>query len=199
MRRTRIIEAACLAVLAGCRCGSGGLQPTVQVNAAPSDRIAFLDLQRATVETAAGTQAKARLMRKYRGDQNELNERQRVLQQRKDALDRESAVLKPSARDARMQELQAKFVELQSLYTRMQKGLEDDEHQATAGIAKNFQEVITDLARQRGLSAIVDKANAVYVDASLDLTDEAIRAYDAKFPAPPALRSEDHGGDAGAE
>jgi Skp family chaperone for outer membrane proteins len=197
MLRTRITEAACLAVMAGCRCGSGSLQPTVQVNAAPSDRIAFVDMQRATVETAAGAQAKARLMRKYRGDQNQLNEKQRVLQKEKDALDQDGPSLKPSVREARMQALQAKLIELQSLYTRLQKGLEDEEHEATSGITTHLQGVISELARQRGLSAIVDRSNALFVDASLDLTDEAIRAYDAKFPSPPALRSEDLAADAG--
>ena len=197
MRRTRITEAACLTVLAACRCGSAGLQPSVQVNAGPSNRIAFVDMQRATVETAAGAQAKARLLRKYRADQNQLNEHQRRLQKEKDALDVEGPILKPLVREARTQQLQAKLLELQSLYTRLQKGLEDEEREVTSGISKNLQTVITDLAQQRGLSAIVDKSNAVYVDASLDLTEEAIHAYDAKFPAPPSLRSQDPEADAG--
>jgi outer membrane protein len=46
-----------------------------------------------------------------------------------------------------------------------------------------MQEVVKKIAEERGLDVIIDVANTLYFKPTLDLTKEAVAAYDKSYPA----------------
>ncbi len=47
---------------------------------------------------------------------------------------------------------------------------------------QRMQEVVSKLAEEKGFDLVVDTSNAVYFKAAMEITNEAIAAYDKKYP-----------------
>ena len=45
-----------------------------------------------------------------------------------------------------------------------------------------MQEVVTKLAEEKGLDLVVDTSNSVYFKPAMEITNDAIAAYDKKYP-----------------
>ena len=45
-----------------------------------------------------------------------------------------------------------------------------------------MQEVVTKLAEEKGLDLVVDTSNSVYFKPAMEITSDAIAAYDKKYP-----------------
>jgi Skp family chaperone for outer membrane proteins len=81
------------------------------------------------------------------------------------------------------QELQQKFLALQETYVRLQKDLEEKQAVETGKIFKKMTNVIAQIAQAEGVTFVFEKnSGLLYAPASLDLTNELIRKYNAKYP-----------------
>jgi outer membrane protein len=45
-----------------------------------------------------------------------------------------------------------------------------------------MQEVVKKLAEEKGLDLVVDTSNTIYFKPAMDITNEAIAAYDKQYP-----------------
>src|SRR5262245_54438699 len=114
----------------------GLLAPTV---ALAETKLAVVDLQRALEETEDGKKAKAKLKADFDKKQKELDEKQEELKKMKDDLDKKLPLMKPDAAAAEQKKFQERFVELQTIYARLQKDLQQKEAEATSGIFRRLQ------------------------------------------------------------
>ena len=156
---------------------TGMLAPTL---ALADGKYAFVDLQRALEETDDGKKAKDKLKKDFDKKQKELDEKQEELKKMKDDLDKKSQLLKPDVLATEQKKFQDRFVELQSIYGRLQKDLAQKEQEATAGIFRKLQTVVGTIAEREKFSMVLEKNSAVvWGQASLDITNEVIRMYNA--------------------
>lgn len=137
-------------------------------------RIGVVDLQRTLKETHAGKAAKKKLEADKAKKQRELDARQKKLQRQAAQLEKQKAVLKPDVLRKRKAKLQQDFVELQDTYMKLQQGLQQMEAQLVQEIFRKASPVINKIAKQRGLSLVVEKNEGavLYNIPALDITSE---------------------------
>ena len=143
-------------------------------------KVAYVDLQRALEETEDGKKAKAKLKSDFDRKQKELDDKQEELKRLKEAFDKKAQLMKPEALQKEQKDLQDRFVELQSIYNRLQKDLAGKEQEATRGIFGKLQVVVGKIAERDHFSVVLEKnASVVYGQPSLEITNEVIRMYNA--------------------
>jgi outer membrane protein len=155
----------------------GGIALTAQ------QKVAIIDVQRAILETAQIKKAQADLEAKYKPRQDEFDAAQKELASLQQQLDSQAASLTP----VQAAELQGKFQMQQRRVQRLQEDLQAsvgrDRDAVLGQVGQRMQEVVTKIASEKDLDVLIDVSNAVYFKPALDITTEAVTAYDKAYPA----------------
>ncbi len=171
---TKIATSLALAVLA-----AGVVSAPVVARA--EQKIAYVDLQRALNEIDEGKVAKAALKREFDQKQKLLDDRKAEFDKLRADFEKQSVVMSDEARKAKQADVERKGVELQGLFVQMQKELSDREREATRGIFERMHGLVREIADSEGVSMVVTAEALVYATPSLDLTNELVRKYNARF------------------
>ena len=145
-------------------------------------KLGFLDFQRAGNEIEEGKAATATLKREVDEAGKRVEALRDGFQKQVADFDKQSALLTPDARQAKGMELQKKQAEVQATLEKVQHDLAERDAELTRGIQDRLRLVAKDIAESEGLTAILTANAAVYAQSSLDVTNEAIRRYNARFP-----------------
>ena len=152
---------------------------------APAQRIAYVDMQRALGEIEEGKVAKARLKKQFDQKQQELDQKQEELKRDNANLERAASegVLKEDKLREKKADLERKVMEVTRLWQESQKALSEEERKLTQEIFAKMAIVIRGMAESEGFTFVLDKneSGLLYAPDSLDLTNELIRKYNAKF------------------
>lgn len=176
MTRRSLVAASLFTAL-----GTAAVAPVAH---AAEQKLAYVDLQKALEETDDGKKAKARLKSDFEKKQKELDEKQDELKKMKDEFDKKAPMMKPEAQQAEAKKLQDRFVELQQIYARLQQDLAKKEQDATGGILRKLQMVVGQIAEKQNFTLVLEKnSSVVWGAASLDITAEVIRSYNAQASA----------------
>lgn len=155
----------------------GGIALTAQ------QKVAIIDVQRAILETAEIKKAQADLEAKYKPRQDEFDAAQKEMAALQNQLDSQAASLTP----AQGAELQGKLQMAQRRAQRMQEDLQAsigrDRDAILGQVGQRMQAVVTKIASAKDLDVLIDVSNAVYFKPALDITTEAVTAYDQAHPA----------------
>jgi outer membrane protein len=145
-------------------------------------KVGYVDLQRALNEIDEGKAAKARLKAEFDQKQKLLDEKQSDFGKLRSDFEKQASVLAEGPRKERQEELDRKFMELQSTFAQLQKELSEREREVTRGIFDKMGVIIRESAEAEGISLVLEKNDAgiLYASASLDLTNELIRKYNAR-------------------
>jgi outer membrane protein len=147
------------------------------------DKIAFVDLQRALEETNDGKAAKNRLKSDFDKKQQELDAKQEELKKMKEDFDKKSSLMKEDAKQKVQQDMQARLMQLQETYARLQGDLQKKEAEATRGILAKLSGVVQKIAEREKFVMVLERnSSVVYGQPSLDITNEVIRTYNAGAP-----------------
>ena len=86
--------------------------------------------------------------------------------------------------DKRKAEFQERVSQIQRKAAMAQQELSQDQAKLGGGIIKPAQEIITELGKEKKLTAIFERSQSglLYVEADKNLTDEVIKRLDAKTP-----------------
>jgi outer membrane protein len=144
-------------------------------------KIAYVDLQRALNEVEEGKSAKAALKREFDQKQKLLDDKKAEFDRLRTDFEKQSAVLAEDTRKTRQAELERKAMELQGFFAQLQKELSDREREATRGIFDKMHGVVKEIADQEGVQMVVQAEALVYAAGSLDLTNELVRKYNARY------------------
>lgn len=145
--------------------------------------IAFVDFQRAILSTAEVQQAQKQLEQRFSGQQQEITKLQEEIIDLQEKLQKEAAELTPQAQADLNYELQRKQRELQRKQEDLQEEIEQARQEILARVQNRMVEVVRKLATEKNLDAVLDMATSIYVKSTLDLTQEAINAYNQAYPA----------------
>jgi outer membrane protein len=150
---------------------------------AADQKIGYVDLQRALNEVEEGKSAKALLQKDFAEKQKQLDVKKAEFEKLQADFEKQAVVMSEQARKDKAQDLDRRARELQALFVNLQKDLSDRERDATRGIFDRMAAIAREIAEADGFTYVLEKgAGIVYAPASLDLTNELIRKYNAKYP-----------------
>lgn len=151
--------------------------------ASAQSKIAIINVQNAVVETAEIKKAQADLQAKYRPRQADLEKIQKELSDLQQQLQAQSGKIPPQQEadlNARGQRRQREF---QRLSEDLQADVDRDRNDILQRSGQRMIEVVKKLAEERGFDVVIDSTNTFYYKNSLDVTKDAIAAYDKTYPA----------------
>ncbi len=144
--------------------------------------IGYIDLQKAIVTVEEGKRAKAALKKTYDAKQAELTAKEAELKELKDTIEREASIDTPESR-ARRAQFQSKLMALQQAFMQEQQQLQQLEAKELSVITEKMRAVIAQIGKAGGYTLIleVQTNRLLYAKDHLDLTNEVIRKYNAKY------------------
>ncbi len=146
-------------------------------------KVAYVDLQKALQQVDAGKTAKAQLEKDVAAKRTELEKAQAGLQKEAEQFEKKSAILNDSAKAAKQQELQKKFMEFQKSASESQADLQKRERELTKPLIDELRSIIEGIGKEKSYQLIVEKNEGavLYAEAGSDLTDSVIEKFNAKY------------------
>jgi outer membrane protein len=148
--------------------------------AAGQVKVGIVNMQKAILETGEIKKAQAALEAKYKPRQAELEKLQKELSDMQAQL--EGGKLNPQAAQETQARGQRKQREAQRLAEDLQGDVDRERNEILQGASQRMSDVIKKLAEERGLDVVVDVNNTLYFKPALELTAEAVTAFDKAYP-----------------
>jgi len=151
-------------------------------SAAAELKIGVVDLQRALNESAAGKKAKDQFKVEVDRMQDSLKREKDSLDRMKDDLEKKSAVVKEEQRKTMADDFERKRRDLRRKLEDSDAELRKKDSELTSGILKEIAGVIQEIGEREGYTLIFETSSAavLYGSKSIDITEEVIKAFDAK-------------------
>lgn len=180
----------CFTVVAVCAAGlvftsPGWGQAPAAVPVSTQAKIAFVNWQRALLETQEFKKIVAELTAKYKPRQDALEKAQRDLVDIQTQLQSSQGKLSAAGQADLDAQGQRKQREVDRLSQDLQDDTEKDRNEMVTHVGSRMTEVLNKLRDEKGLDAIFDTAGAVSVKPTVDMTSDAIAAYDKAYPMKP--------------
>jgi outer membrane protein len=144
----------------------------LSTGAVPAPKIGVIDLDSTLSTTPAGKRANDAFEKTRKAKQTELDKKQEELKKADADLDKQKTVMKPDVYQAKRQELEKKFVELQQIYVKLERDLAGERTKLIQDLLKQASPKIEALAKAEGVNIIVDHEAVVWADKSVDLTSK---------------------------
>ena len=146
-------------------------------------KVAVVNLQDAVFKSAEIQKADNEMQAKYKPRQDEIN---RVTTEGNDLAEKYNAG-QGKMTDIALADLQAQIQRKQRDLQRLQEDLngdvERDRNDILTKASQKMGDVVKKLAEEKGFDLVVDSATTLYFKPALDLTADAIAAYDKAYPA----------------
>ncbi|MFN7132384.1 MAG: OmpH family outer membrane protein [Myxococcales bacterium] len=151
---------------------------------AQQGKFAYVDMQQALTEIEEAKVAKARLKRQFEDKQKMLDEKQDDLKRENDTLEKQAMAMNEQKRMEKMGELQRKAAEVAQLWQKLQKELSEEERKLTQEIFLKMGGIIRQIAEAEQFTMVFEKSDSglLYAPESMNITNELVRKYNAKFP-----------------
>ena len=148
-------------------------------------KFAYVDMQRALDQIDEGKSIKAELKAEFDKKQKELDAKHAELQKEYaslEALAREGVVAPDKLKEKQL-DLEQRVKEVTQYWQTAQKALSEKERAATHTLFMRMTGIVRGIAESDGFDFVFEKATLVYAPESLDITNELVRKYNAKYPA----------------
>jgi outer membrane protein len=146
-------------------------------------KIGVVSLQRAVLETAEIKKASAEMETRYRPRQQTMEKLQREIEGIKQQLQANTGKLTSVAEADLNAQGQRKQRELQRLSDDLQSDVTAERNEILGASGRKMQEIVHKLADEKGLDVVVDAQSTVYFKPVVDVTADAVAAYDKAYPA----------------
>jgi outer membrane protein len=150
--------------------------------ASAQGKIAVIDLRRAILETAEIKKASNEMENKYKKRKDDLEKAQRELSDLQAQAQASQGRLSPQGEA----DLTARGARKEREVTRLQQDLQDDVNRERDTIIQSAGVRMTELLKkmmdEKGWDAVVDTTQLVTFKPSLEITNEAIAAFDKAYP-----------------
>jgi len=156
------------------------------VSAAPAAaadvKIGYVNLQKALNECQAGIKAKEDLKVEAEGLEAELGKKQEELKKMKDELDSKAKVWNKETKEAKEKEFRTKTADFQKKFMDYGEELNKKKQDSEARIIKDLRDLVEEIAKKKGMTFVFEKSvgGLLYAPKDADLTDEVIKASDAR-------------------
>ena len=150
--------------------------------AAAQSKVAIINLQRAVLESAEIKKASAELEARFRPRQQQMEKLQKDLQAIQQQLQTMAGKLTPQGEAELTSSGQRKQRELQRVGEDLQADVDRERNDILSKSTQKMQEVVRKLAEEKGLDVVIDVTTAIYFKPALEITTDAIAAYDKANP-----------------
>jgi outer membrane protein len=144
-------------------------------------KVAIVNAQKALADSDELKKASAAVESKYKPRQDELNKLQADLQSIEQQL-ASGKLNQQAAADLQLQG-QRKQRDAQRISDDLQADFEKDRQDILGKASQKMQQIIAKLAEEKGVDVIVDASQTLYFKPTLDLTADAVAAYNKAYPA----------------
>jgi outer membrane protein len=151
---------------------------------AAQTKVAVINLQRAVLESEEIVKAGAVMEAKYKPRQQEIEKIQRDLQTIQQQLQAGAGKLTPQAEADLTAQGQRKQRDLQRLNDDLQADVNAERNDILSKSSQKMSEVVKKLAEEKGYDMVVDTTNTIYFKPALDITAEALAAFNKAYPTP---------------
>jgi outer membrane protein len=152
-------------------------------------KVAVIDMQRAINDTNEGARATDTLKKLFDKRQVELDAKQTDLLKQKGDLEKRCHKLGQEKCQAGMEDLQKRLFDLQQLMVQYQQEIQKKQGEATQPIIGKMVSIVKRIALSNGYDIVVDRAASHYMRSDLDVTDAAVKMYNAESNSPPFEKS----------
>ena len=146
-------------------------------------KVAIVSLQRAVLGCAEIKKASAAMEVRYKPRQQEMERLQKELDGIRQQLQTNAGKLTQAAEADLNAQGQRKQRDLQRLNDDLQADVTAERNDILGSSGKKMREIVQKLAEEKGLDVVVDEQSTLFFKPALDLTTEAIAAYDKAYPA----------------
>jgi len=158
-------------------CAAAVLSPSL---ASAQLKVGVINMQKAILETAEIKKASGLMQSKYKPRTDQLETLQ------KDLAEIQAKLQNPQTPPALQADLQGQGTLKQRQAQRIQEDLqaevERDRNEILQKAAVRMTDVVKKMADEKALDVVLDSTNAVFFKPALEVTEEAIAAYDKTFP-----------------
>jgi outer membrane protein len=146
-------------------------------------KLAIISLQRAVLESAEIKAASATMEAKYKPRVSEIEQLNKEISAIASNLQANAGKLTEQAQADMNQQAQRKQRDVQRRQDDLQADVDRERNEILQRSSAKMSAVVKKLAEGKGLDVVVDAPYAVYFKDSLDITTEAIAAYDKEYPS----------------
>jgi len=150
---------------------------------AADPKFGYVDLQRALEEIDEGKAAKAQLKKDFDEMQKKLDQRTDEVKRLDADFQKQALVMAPDAKASRAAEIERKKAEVQQFFVGLQQELAGREREVTRGIFDKMVGMVRELAEAEAFTMVLDRNTVLYAPPSLDVTNELVRKYNARYGA----------------
>ena len=146
---------------------------------AADTKIAFVDMNKALQETAAGKKAKAELEKEFKAKKDELTKKQTDLKKMGEDFEKKRAVLSDDVRQKKQAELQQEMMKWQESAGQAQMSMQAKEQEALKPILDKLQKAIEKVAKDQGFQMVLEKSQSVvWATPDHDITGQVVKTFD---------------------
>ena len=146
-------------------------------------KVGVVNLQRAVFDSAEIKKADAQMQATFKPRQDKIDQLQKEIAAIAQQLQSANGKLSPAAEQDLQTQGQRKQRDLQRLQDDLQADATAYRNEILSKSSAKMTEVVKKLAEEKGLDLIVDTSTTLYFKPALDLTTDAIAAYDKAYPA----------------
>ena len=165
-----------LRLIAGIFCTLAGM-------ASAQTKVAVINLQRAVLESAEIKKASTEMEAKYKPRATQVDQLQKELQNISQQLQTNAGKLTAQAEGDLQAQGQRKQRDLQRMQDDLQSDVDRERNEILSKSSQKMSEVVKKIAEEKGFDLVVDVSNTVYFKPAMEITADAIAAYDKAYPA----------------
>jgi outer membrane protein len=150
--------------------------------AAAQTKVAVVNLQQAVLQTAEIKKASGELEAKYKPKQAEMEKLRTEITEIQQKLQAGAGKLTPQAESDLTMQGQRKQRELQRMSQDVQEELDAERNEILQKSGQQMAGIVRKLAEEKAVDVVVDVSSTLYFKPALDLTADAVAAYDKAFP-----------------
>jgi len=158
-------------------------QGWAQTPAPGTGKVGVINIQLAIGNSAEGKKASSDLQKKYEPRQRELQQQQQEIQSLQDQLQKQAATLSDEEQRRLSRELEDKQKRFKRNQEDFQSDVQAEQQEIIQRIGQKMYRLINEYGQQNGFALIMEAYPQLPVYfATVDLTEEMIRRYDAAYP-----------------
>ena len=143
--------------------------------------VGVINIQKVLVESKSGKEAKAAFDKELDAKRAMLSSKEKGAKAIDDDLKANGAKMKADARKVKEDKLAEEIKDLRRMKQDTEEDLKKKDSELTSGILKDVLEITKKVGGERGYSMIMQAGpQIVYLDKSIDITDEVLKRYDSR-------------------
>jgi outer membrane protein len=177
------VALACVALVSIPALGFGQATEAVPIGPAAPAKVAVINLQQAVLATAEIQKANAEMQAKYKPRADQLDQLQKELESITQQLQSPNVKLTADQQADLQAQGQRKQRDAQRIQEDLQADVDRERNEILQKSTQKMAAVVRKIAEEKGYDLVIDVSTAVFFKPTLEITKDAVAAYDKAYPA----------------